>query len=355
MSPSAWTRTLVVAATVILLGVIVVGVIWLLSWISSIVLLLLLSGLFSIVLMPLVDWFARFKHMPRPLAVLLSYVCVMIVVGAVLEIIIPPLFEQANQLVQSLPRFLQEATSPDALLTRTMERFGVDLKSALSGAGAQAQDLAKAVLSNAATVVRDITTIAVGIIVVMVFCFYLLNEGHTFRANLQRIVPTKHREKADFLVESVVAAVGGYVRAQITVALMVGALAGLASWLIQIRFPLIIGVLAGLLELIPFFGPTLGAIPAVIIAAFQGSWIKVGLIIVAFIIIQQIESNIIGPRIMAHGVGLHPLVVIVVVLIGIELAGVWGALFAVPTAATIVAIGRRIYRANRPPPRSIAA
>ncbi len=136
---------------------------------------------------------------------------------------------------------------------------------------------------------------------------------------------------------------------------MVGVLAGLAAWIVGVRYPLIIGALAGLLELIPFFGPTLGAIPAVLIAIFQGSWLRVALIILAFIIIQQIESNIIGPRLLAHGVGLHPLVVIVAVLIGIEVAGVWGALFAVPATAVLVSVGRRVYQMNRERPRRIAA
>jgi predicted PurR-regulated permease PerM len=134
---------------------------------------------------------------------------------------------------------------------------------------------------------------------------------------------------------------------------MVGVLAGLASWLTGVRFPLIIGVLAGLLELIPFFGPTLGAVPAVIIAIFQGSWLRVGLIVLAFVVIQQVESNIVGPRIMARGVGLHPLLVIIAVLVGIELAGVWGALFAVPATAILVTVGRRVYRLNRDRPTRV--
>ncbi|HEX6512273.1 MAG TPA: AI-2E family transporter [Chloroflexota bacterium] len=352
MSLSAWTRALVVSATIILVAVIVMGGIWLLSWIGSIVLLLLLSGLLAIVLMPLVDWLNRPK-VPRPLAVLGAYVCVLIVLGGILSLVLPPLADQVNQLVKVLPDFVQRSMSPGSPLTDTLDRFGVSLSA--TNIGAQAQQLATAVLANIATVVRDVTTIAVSLLVVLVISFYLLNEGHLFSARLDTLVPDEHRPKYEFLHESVVNAVGGYVRAQLTVALMVGVLAGFSSWLIGIRYPLVIGALAGLFELIPFFGPTLGAIPAILIALFQGSWIRLALIIGAFIIIQQIESNIIGPRIMAHGVGLHPLVVIVVVLIGIEVAGIWGALFAVPAAAVLVAVGRRLYQVNRDRPRRLVA
>ncbi len=334
MSLAAWTRTLVISATIILLAIIVAGTIWLLSWIGHMVLLLLLAILATVVLMPLVDWLERLKPVPRPVAVLLSYLCVLIVFGGILYLVIPPLVDQANQLVQALPDMYRRFTAPESVVMQTIERLGINVSG--DNLGAELQSVARAVLANIGVVVRDVTTIAVGVVVVMVISFYLLNEGHEFSARLNAAVPEEHRKLFDYLEDAVINAVAGYARAQLIVAFMVG-------------------VLAGLLELIPFFGPTLGAIPAILIAAFQGSWLNVILIVVAFVVIQQIESNIIGPRIMAHGVGLHPLVVIVAVLIGIEVAGVWGALFAVPGAAILVSVGRRLYEMNRERPRSMAA
>jgi len=352
---NAWIRTLIVSSTIILISVIIIGTVWLLSRISNIVLLLLLSGLMTVVLMPLVDWLERWKPLPRAAAVFVAYLCVLIVFGGILYLVVPPLVDQANQLVRGLPDIVQQLTSPGSPLTDAMQRFGISPSGGAGSLGAQVQQVATAVLANVATLVRDVTTVTVGAIVVLVVSFYLLNEGHQFRVKLDEVVPDEHRRKVEFLQESVVNAVGGFVRAQLTMALMVGGLAGFSAWITGIRFPLIIGVLAGLFELIPFFGPTLGAVPAILIALFQGSWIRLALIVAAFIIIQQLESNIIGPRIMAHGVGLHPLVVIVVVLIGIEMAGIWGALFAVPAAAVAVAIGRRLYQLNQERPRRIAA
>jgi predicted PurR-regulated permease PerM len=352
----SWTRTLVVSATIILLAIIVVGAIWLLSWVGPVVLLLLLAGLLSTVLMPLVDWLERGRPIPRPLAVLVSYLAVLIVFGGILYLVIPPLVDQANQLVQGLPDMYRNLTAPDSTVRQLADRLGIDLTlSGQSNLGTQLQALARAVLTNAAVLVRDVTSTAVGIVVVLVVSFYLLNEGHDFRARLNGVVPERYHDTLDYFLEAIIGAVGGYARAQLAVAAMVGVLAGLAAWIVGVRYPLIIGALAGLLELIPFFGPTLGAAPAVLIAIFQGSWLRVALIIVAFIIIQQIESNIIGPRLLGHGVGLHPLVVIVAVLIGIEVAGVWGALFAVPATAVLVSVGRRVYQMSRERPRRMAA
>jgi predicted PurR-regulated permease PerM len=351
---STWLRTLVVSATIILVGVIIMGVIWLLSFIGHIVLLLLLAGLFAVVLMPLVDWLERWRPIPRPLGVALAFIGVLSVLGGILFLVIPPLVDQANQLIQGLPDLVQRAMDPNSPISDAMNRFGISPASVSGSLGAQVQEVARAIVTNVAAVVRDITTVAVSVIVVLVIAFYLLNEGHHFRARLDRYVPAERRAAVEFLEESVVNAVGGYARAQLTVAVMVGVLAGFSSWIIGIRFPLIIGTLAGVFELVPFFGPTLGAVPAILIAVFQGSWLKVALIVGAFVVIQQIESNVIGPRIMAHGVGLHPLVVIVAVLIGIEVAGIWGALFAVPATAVLAAVGRRAYqRLNDGRPRRV--
>jgi len=184
VSLSAWTRALIISATIILVGVIIVGVVWLLSWVRNILLLVLLAALLSSVLMPLVDWLGRFKAIPRPLAVLICYVGVLIVFGGLLSAVIPPLVDQANQLVQGLPDIFRRLTSPDSVLTQTLERFGINPSSSGGSLGAQIQEVARAVLTNLATVVRDITTVAVGIIVVLVVSFYLLNEGHDFRAKL---------------------------------------------------------------------------------------------------------------------------------------------------------------------------
>ncbi len=348
MTISSWTRALVVSATIILVGIIVMGVIWLLLRVGQIVLLVLLGGLLAVVLMPFVDMLDRRRSIPRPLAVLIAYVLLALVFGGIVYLIVPPLLAQGNQLAQGLPDIVQSLVGPNSLLTRTLEGLGISPSVAgLGGVSSQVQEVVKAVVSNAATIVRDVTTIAVGFIVILVIAFYLLNEGHRFQAGLRQVIPPQHREWAEFLQDSLVNAVAGYVRAQLTVALMVGVLAGLAASLIGVRFPLIIGLLAGLLELIPFFGPTIGAIPAVVIAIFQGPWLRVGLIVAAFVVIQQIESNIVGPRIMARRVGVHPLLVIISVLAGIELAGIWGAVFAVPTVAVLVTICQRIYQANR--------
>ena len=124
------------------------------------------------------------------------------------------------------------------------------------------------------------------------------------------------------------------IKGSILIAVVVGTLVGLSALILGVKFPLVIGLLAGVTNLIPFFGAFIGAIPAVLIA-YSESWLLAVYQTIAIVVIQQIESNIITPRILGGKLGLHPLFIIFALLAGGNLYGIWGILFAVPVAAMI--------------------
>jgi len=119
-------------------------------------------------------------------------------------------------------------------------------------------------------------------------------------------------------------------------------MAGAGSFALGVQYPLVIGLLAGIFELVPMLGPILGAVPAIGIAAFQ-SWQLAVAVVVLFIVIQQIESQLIAPRIMGHAVGVHPVVAILAVLMGAELDGIFGALVAVPISGLVYVAVQAVY------------
>jgi predicted PurR-regulated permease PerM len=130
-------------------------------------------------------------------------------------------------------------------------------------------------------------------------------------------------------------------------------LAGLGCWLLGVPYALVLGVLAGLFELVPMFGPILSAVPAVLVALFL-PFPTVLSVVLFFFAVQQVESNILGPRITGHAVGLHPLGAMFALLAGLQLAGLLGALFAVPVAGILWVLVAAAYRgsvAEPPPPR----
>jgi predicted PurR-regulated permease PerM len=156
-----------------------------------------------------------------------------------------------------------------------------------------------------------------------------------------------------FLQDNVSRVLGGYLRGQLTLALIIGVLAGVGTALLGLPYAVVLGVLAGLFELVPMFGPILSVIPAVMVALFM-PFPTVIWVLLFFLAIQQIENNVLAPRISGHAVGLHPLGAMFALLAGFQLAGLLGGLFAVPVAGVLWVLLGAAYRnvvAAEPPPR----
>ena len=172
--------------------------------------------------------------------------------------------------------------------------------------------------------------------------FYLLLDGPRLRHQLLRLAPPRSRGWI-FVVEAAFRnVVGGYLRGQLLVALLIGVSAGVGCWLLGAPFPVVIGVLSGLLELVPMLGPILATIVAVVITLPQG-FPQVLWVLLLFIGIHQVEINILAPRIAGHAVGLHPAAALIALLVGFEVGGVLGALVAVPVAGILYVLAWAIY------------
>jgi predicted PurR-regulated permease PerM len=145
---------------------------------------------------------------------------------------------------------------------------------------------------------------------------------------------------------------GGYLRGQLTLALIIGVLAGVGMSLLGLPYAVVLGVLAGLFELVPMFGPILSVVPAVIVALFM-PFPTVLWVVLYFLAIQQLENNVLAPRISGHAVGLQPLGAMFALLAGFQLAGLLGGLFAVPLAGVVWVLLGAAYRnvVVEPPPR----
>jgi hypothetical protein len=157
-----------------------------------------------------------------------------------------------------------------------------------------------------------------------------------------RLLPAATREKWFFVEATLNRVLGGYLRGQILVALTVGIAAGAGCALLGVHYALVIGLLAFLFEFIPIVGPVLGMIPAVLIALFQSPGLALW-VVIYFILLQQVETHVIVPRVSGHAVGLHPLGVLLALLAGVELGGIGGALLAVPVAGVLYVIAMALY------------
>jgi predicted PurR-regulated permease PerM len=197
------------------------------------------------------------------------------------------------------------------------------------------------VLTQAPALAEHTAAIAVGfisssidLILVLVVTFYLLLDARRFRIVLLRALDPSRRPAARRVFVEVARVFGAYVRAQLLVALSLGVLVGTAMLLLGVPYALFLGVFAALAELIPMVGPFVGAIPALVVALVL-PWPTVIWVAIAFFVIQQLESNVLVPRLSAGAVGIHPIGSILALVLGFEIGGVIGGLFAVPIAGLL--------------------
>jgi predicted PurR-regulated permease PerM len=206
------------------------------------------------------------------------------------------------------------------------------------------------IVNSAFGIVSTVVSSIIDLVLVFVIGFYLLIEGEAIRSRTRNLLPASFRPKFDFSLDALSYVVGGYVRGQVLMALIIGTLAGAGCAVIGVHYSAVIGVSVGILELVPIFGALIGSLIAVGIASFQG----VGVVLVVigwFIVIHFLEAYVLGPRITGVRVELHPLIALLAMLIGIDLAGFFGALFAVPLAGLINVFIRAFYwevRAENP-------
>ena len=184
-------------------------------------------------------------------------------------------------------------------------------------------------------IVNSIITIArnsIGVAISPILAFYLLHDWFEIKSKILLLLPSRWRAECILLFRDVDKVLSGIIRGQLTVACIVGIFVTSGLHFLQLKFALIIGILAAMFDIIPYFGPIIGATPAVMLAILESPWLTMKVIIL-FVIIQQIEGNIIHPKIIGDNLGLHPLTVIFFVFVGGEVGGLVGMLLGVPLAA----------------------
>lgn len=183
--------------------------------------------------------------------------------------------------------------------------------------------------------VNSIITLArnsIGLAISPILAFYVLYDWYEIKVKLLLLLPIRWRAEMILFLDDVNIVLAGIIRGQLTVACMIGVFITVGLYYLQVKFALMIGILAALFDIIPYFGPLIGAAPAVMLAILESPWLATKVAIL-FFVIQQIEGNIIQPKIMGENIGLHPLTVIFFVFVGEEVGGLLGMLLAVPIAA----------------------
>lgn len=302
-----------------LVGLSLIAFLWVASLVIGRVLHIVVVAILALVLAyalePPLSWASRI--LPRGLAALLIYAMALGLIAAGVLLIGPPAIEQSESLAQKLPAYFDQLSSYPPL-------FGIDLAGSVRG-------VVQSAFASAFAVATAIAGAVVDAVLVLVLGFWFMVDGARMRDLPTRLFPEPQRDKVRFVEDTVSQVLGAYIRGQLVMAAIIGISSGLGSWLLGLHYPVLIGILAFFFELIPMVGPILASLPAVMISLTQPFPLVI-YVIVFFVVMQVIENNVLAPRITGGAVGLHPVIALLAIVIGADLGGVVGALFAVPFA-----------------------
>jgi predicted PurR-regulated permease PerM len=299
---------------------------------------------------PFVRWLER--RMPRPVATVLALLTLIGIVIAVGALVYPTIREQAVEFGQRLPDLYLAGIN---WVRDVGASLGLDVDELLSQEAIEAwlndpanqetvQNLLLGFGAGAGLVIRGFAE-AVAILGLAPFlALYLLIDLENFKANTLGMTPPRHREEVAFVSGEVGTALSSFVRGQLLVAVIVGFASSVGMWLIDLPFWLLIGIIAGFLNLIPFLGPVVGGALAVLVALLNGNVTQAIWAVLIMVAIQQVDNHVITPLVQRTRVNLSPLVIVLALIIGGTVAGLLGVLVAVPMTAAIRIIVGHLWR-----------
>jgi predicted PurR-regulated permease PerM len=339
----------------ILISIICIGVLFWAGWsilgqfVHAIILLLIAMAI-AFLVTPLVNLLNR--SMPRILATLLVFVVILAALGALCYALVFSLIQQIQYFSNNLPSYIANLPTTYTTFQKWLVAQGIpqsNIDSTLANLQTQVTNFLQNIVTNALSIVFFVTDILVNILLVTVLSFYLVLDGKRIRNAIVGVAPKRSMPHVLLFEDALNRVVGNYIRGQLTLALIIGVLAGIGCSIFHMEnYALIVGVMAFLFETIPMVGPALASIPALLISLLlPDPFPRTVYVLIYFICVQMVESNILGPRIVGHAVGLHPVASILALIIGAQLFGPFGALLATPIVAAVWVVIASLYRSLR--------
>jgi predicted PurR-regulated permease PerM len=340
------SRRELVDRTITVMALVALG--WVVAWfvrqVTEILLLLLVSAILATGLAPSVGLLERWRlpggtRLSRGVAIFVLYLALFAIIGGILSVIIVPAVAEARGFVERLPDLLVRLR--DWLqLVREKYPWLPDLAAAVNRLPQQLASVSRYGSAAAGVAFRFLSGIT-AVITVLVFTFYMLLEGAEIKRAFLALFPPGERDRVSRVLERIGVKFGGWLRGQLLLSFTIAAIVTLGLSLLRIPYPFLLGIVAGVGELIPMVGPSLGAAVAILVALSQQLWQLVGTI-AFYTLVMNVEPHFLVPRIMARVVGLSPLLTLVALLAGIKLMGILGGLLAVPVAAALQVIASEI-------------
>jgi predicted PurR-regulated permease PerM len=310
---------------------------------GKVLLIFVVAGLIALILNPLVAFMQQRARLPRGLAVLTVYLAFFLTLAGIGFLLANPISDQVRTFTHNLPRIVDEANTQIAKFQRTLDKAGVHVKlveqgkTALQTFQGKLSKSASQIASFGGGLLTEVAGALVDVVLVFVLSVYMLVYGQSIGQLVRRAMPPGDGTPSDDYPLLAQHAVSRYVGGQLLFSVIMGASAGVALYVFGLigifpegrSYALAFGVFYGVMELVPYIGPILGAIPPVLLALFTNP-ISALWVALLFVGLQQLEGHIVAPQIFGHTLRINPLLVIFALLLGLQLYGVIGALVALP-------------------------
>ena len=301
---------------------------------------------------PVVDWMEKKLKVPRIITIILLFVIVLGGLIWIINTLIPIIQHQTDSLIKNWPAYWQDAQKGFEKMIHDPRLNGVrsGINQVISDAQTKmfktGQDSFNLALSNLSSAVNVITMIFMTLLTAPFVLFFMLKDGHRLNPYVTKFAPQKLQPSFSSLLSDINGAVASYIRGQITVAFWVGVMFAIGYSVIGLNYGITLAVLAGVLNMIPYFGTFIAFIPAIILGLISSPMMLVKVLIV-FAIEQTLEGRVISPLVMGNKMNMNPVTTILLLIGASAVAGLWGVIFAIPVYAVIKIIVTRLFNYYR--------
>lgn len=326
----------------------------------------IIAIIFAYIIDPIVNYLER-KGVKRQFGVIIVYISVILIFGILIVSVIPKTINEVSNLLASLPAMVDTLIKDvNNFLTEVFAKFNIELpenfinvykesnpkvngnvetpqivsdildsmKKTINELIVKMQGSLMGSLSNIVSKLYGFLTSAFRLVLIIIFSFYFSVDKERFILKVKKAIPNKYREDISYLTGNIDTALQQFIRGRMLLAIFVGVLTMLYLLVLRVDFAIIIGLITCVADIIPYIGPFLGCAPAVLFA-FMDSPMKALWVLILFVIVQWIENNILAPKLIGDSTGLNPLVILISIIIGGGIFGVWGMVISVPLTSII--------------------
>ncbi|HET7578714.1 MAG TPA: AI-2E family transporter [Bacillales bacterium] len=302
----------------------------------------LLAGLLFYLTRPLVQLLERI-HMPRKLAILIIFLVIAGILTMGINLLVPVIQVQFKRLVNNVPAMVDTIENWVDYWKANQNSIPDFVVKAVNNAGNHLQQIFSSAGSSVGDFLGSIFDFVFSIVVVPFVLFYLLNDREKFTPSVVRFFPKSQQKEMRSVLADMDTALASYIQGQLIVSSCVGVVLLIGYFIIGLHYALLLALFGMVMTVVPFLGAIISVIPA-IIAAFLQDPIMVIYVIIVMIAAHQIESNFISPQVMGRQLNVHPLTIILLILVGGNLAGLVGLLLIIPTYAVLKVIVQHMYK-----------